>query len=976
MIIYDNKGTVLLDIDVDDTSMRYKAIKGENSLTLKFSLAEHIEVPLGSFCEFKGETYILMLPEDLTMNHRSAFEYTLVMHSEDAKAKRYMFVNPVDGRLRFPLTAKPKEHLQMFVDNMNMRDSGWEVGECVDHVEVELSYNHNYCMDALVQLADKLDIDYWFEGKTVNLGKLEKNKNNPLSLSYGGDGIGLKANIKRQNYNDALPIEVLYVQGSSENIDPSKYKVDDKPVSELHLPLDYTIGYDGVHFDDEDGYDSSKARLYKTDSHGLSVRRADKDVVNHSEDSLDCSDITATREEKVEGVWHVDREKHFFDIAFYSDVDYSLYQIGGENPTIIFQKGMLAGKEFDIATDKSGKILFRDEQGMWRMEIVPQEIDGITMPDVESGFVPVEGDTFKFFGIQLPEQYLSDAEMEMLRYAVKHLYVNEDVQYTISGELDEIYAKRNWDSIRDKISLGSYISFSDKSFQDEPLLIRITGIKEYVNKPYSPILEISNAAVAGSLIGSITRLENDEVKTEQMFRDAISYSRRRFSSAQETISMLQGAVENFSEGINPVTVQTMAMLIGDESLQFKFTSPAGTLPTKPAISYDSAAKTLKIARSYRIWHMTLGIDSVTSPGGRSDDDYLKWTMPTWNSGVLDDASKSYYLYARVATDDTTGDYVLSESAISMESDQDYYHLLVGVLNREYDGTREFVSLYGFTEVLPGQITTDVIRSADGNAVLDLVNGLLTFGRLVGLSGQTASEGNNLRIWAGKGESDKEESPFRVYDDGSVYASLMTLLNGCKIGKSIRIEDDKIVIDMANNNMSMSLFEDGLVAEGYHSATIGGCGGAAVQGFAYGTYRSCPVNTNPIAVQGEAKDGDYAFYSSSGVFAGLRPKTRTITTPMTQSSPNVLTNLDFSVLVNATSGTYHVLLPTDPLDGQEYVIESRGANISLYSAAIDMWNHYYGKQENSRTFNGVNSIRLKYYAEANMWTCTWLDWKQG
>ena len=54
MIIYDASGVVLLDIEVDDTSLRYKAIKGENSLTLKFSLSEFVEFPLGSWCEFKG----------------------------------------------------------------------------------------------------------------------------------------------------------------------------------------------------------------------------------------------------------------------------------------------------------------------------------------------------------------------------------------------------------------------------------------------------------------------------------------------------------------------------------------------------------------------------------------------------------------------------------------------------------------------------------------------------------------------------------------------------------------------------------------------------------------------------------------------------------------------------------------------------------------------------------------------------------
>jgi hypothetical protein len=239
---------------------------------------------------------------------------------------------------------------------------------------------------------------------------------------------------------------------------------------------------------------------------------------------------------------------------------------------------------------------------------------------------------------------------------------------------------------------------------------------------------------------------------------------------------------------------------------------------------------------------------------------------------------------------------------------------------------------------------------------------------LGIPSVSASGDNDL-------EARSKEAKTKMYEDGSIYASLLTLLNGCKIGKSIRIEDDKIVIDMANNDMRLSLYEGGLVTEGYNSATIGGCGGAAVQGFAHGRYALCPTNTNPIGVQGEAKDGDYAFYSSMGLFAGLRPKTRVITTPKTQSSPNELTNIDFSVLVNATSGTYHVQLPTTPLDRQEYVIESRGADVTLYTS-MDIWIHYNGQTIKSRTFHGVNSIRLKYYAEASMWTCTWLDWKQG
>lgn len=743
MIIYDNLGNLLLDIEVDDTSYRYKAIKGENSLTLKFSLAEHIEVPIGSYCSFKGEVYSLMLPEDLVMNHRRSFDYTLVMHSDEAKAKRYMFINPVDGRLKFSLTAKPREHLQMFVDNMNRRDAGWSVGECPDHVEIVLSYNHTYCHDALVQLANDLELDYWFDGKTVNLGKLEVNKTNPLPLSYGGDGEGLRPNIKRSNYSESLPIEVLYVQGGTANIDASSYGA-----SELHMPENYTIAFDGAHFEGEDGFDSSNARVYVTDSKGYSVRRSDKGVVNHSEDSLDCSEIEPTKEEVVVSVIEVDEEKHFYDITFSSDVDYSQYGIDGEVATIVFQSGMLAGKEFDLATDEDGNLICKSEGDYWRMEIVPQEIDGITMPDMNSGYSPVGGDTFKVFGIQLPEEYIWEAELEMLKYAVKHLYTNEDVQYTISGELDEIYAKKNWGAISDRFTLGNYISFSDKSFQEEPLLIRIIGVKEYVNKPYSPILEISNAAVTGSLIGTLNRMENEEARVDEQFKESRRFTKRSFARVQETLSMIEAAVEGFDPGINPVVLQTMAIGVGSQALQFAFIRSLedDTIDT-PTFAFDEVAGVFSAPESF-LMHYTIDVNSIST--SYDSGAYRKWQINASESEALLDGSIAYYLYAQVRKSDTTGDFILTESPMTFDdAELGYYNLLVGVLNTEYDGFRSFVPLYGFTEVLPGQITTDVIRSADGQTYFDLVNGVIS-GKIRFEAGSSGLEA--LDEWASKQEA--------------------------------------------------------------------------------------------------------------------------------------------------------------------------------------------------------------------------------
>ena len=53
------------------------------------------------------------------------------------------------------------------------------------------------------------------------------------------------------------------------------------------------------------------------------------------------------------------------------------------------------------------------------------------------------------------------------------------------------------------------------------------------------------------------------------------------------------------------------------------------------------------------------------------------------------------------------------------------YFLTGILNSEdSDGGRSFVSLYGFTEILPGRITTDKIVSSDGLTYFDLLNGVI------------------------------------------------------------------------------------------------------------------------------------------------------------------------------------------------------------------------------------------------------------
>ncbi|MDR3267192.1 MAG: hypothetical protein LBT24_06465 [Tannerella sp.] len=744
MKIYHNN-TEILDVNVNDGSYRYREIKGEHSITLYFSLPEHIEIPVGAYCEFEAQTYTIEKPEALKMIHSRNFEYTVIFEASQAKLKKYKFKNPVDRRLKFNLTAQPQEHLQMLIDNLNAREDGWEIGECVSGTEKLISYNHTYCLDALDQMSETFETEWEINDKTISLRKVEYNKDNPLALSYG-KGNGFKPEIGRSNYEDQIPVEILYTQGGDRNIDPSKY--DGK--KELLLPKNQTIQYDGSKFEGEDDFVSSQAKTYIVDEDGFSIRRADKETASMAEDSLDCSEIYPSRVGIISSVVVVNTTSHFYDIvddSIPAALNFEDCLIAGEKMTVVFQTGMLAGKEFEA------KYYHNSVNGKapHRFELVPQEIDGVTMPD--NVFAPVTGDKYAVFNVMLPAAYISDdatktgASWDMFKTGVKYLYDNEDQKFTFTGELDGIWAKNDWLNIGGKIKIGGYVSFTDERFQPEAVLVRIKGIKDYINNPHSPEIELSNSTVSGTVSSQLKKIDSQDVLINSLYQNSLQFTKRRFRDSQETLYMLQEAfINNFSESINPVTVQTMAMLIGDESLQFRFVNSM-TEPIEEVannVTYDTETKILHVPSGI-IQHMTLGIDSISS--SHSIEDYRFWSLPEFDTPPLTDPEKKYYFYAKVKEDtsDPTGVFYISETPIGMAQIAGWYHLLMGVLNSEYDGARSYVSLYGFTEILPGRITTDKVISSDGQNFLDFVNNAFRVGNSQSSIDWNVSTANALSI---------------------------------------------------------------------------------------------------------------------------------------------------------------------------------------------------------------------------------------
>ena len=692
-----------IDILVDTSSYRYTALQNVGTLYLYFASEEFINIPVGAYCIYKNITYYLMDPDDFKKKSSRNFEYTLVMYDIGAILGKYKCRDIVSKRLKFDYTAKPHEHLQLIVDNLNMRDSGWKVGECIEAEEKTINYNHIFCSEALPTIADTFKTEYEIDPaiKTIHLRKVEYNKGEPLPLEYGKDK-GFVPGLGRSNQDGNRPVTILYVQGGEQNIDFSKYGS-----KELLLPKNQRLEYEG--------------RTYVSDAEGLYIKRADTTLTDVQEDSLDCSHISPKRVGSVSNVVVSDKEKNFYDFIDSSipdDLNFEDYVIEGNNMTVIFQSGMLAGsnKEFEV------KYVHKERKFL----ITPQEIDGQIMPN--DIYKPNLGDKYAVFGIQLPDAYICNnstkegASWDMFREAAKYLYENEDPKFTFKGELDSIYSKKRWLSIGGKIKLGGYILFKDPQFIPEGIKIRITSIKEYIHRPYSPIIELSNTTTGVTVSSELNKIESNEVKTDNQYKNSIQFTKRRFRDAKETISMLNDALLHFSGSISPISVQTMSLLVGDESLQFRFVNNK-TNPTQVEyfVTYDSKKKVLS-APGGILQHMTIGIDTLSS--GHKASEYKFWDIEKYTSPTLTE-TVGYYLYVKANKNGTTGSYVLSKNAIKLEGVEGYYHFLVGILNSEFEGERSFIELFGFTEIVPGRITTDKIVSTDGKTYFDLLNSIIS-----------------------------------------------------------------------------------------------------------------------------------------------------------------------------------------------------------------------------------------------------------
>ena len=666
-----------------------------STLVVETTSDKAIAFPLGTYCTWRGEKFALYTPAEVVKVSEREYRYTLTLSGEGQQLAlskfKFIVANPEDVRLSFTLTGKPRFFLEQILRSL---PAGFSIGACLEAEAQAISFKHEDCLSALSRVAEAFKTEWHITGKTLNLGKVVGNKANAVTLSYG-KGKGLLSGLTASNDSEKSPVGKLFIQGTERNIDPTKYGA-----KSLHLPKGRTLAYEG--------------RTYVVSADGQSLSVSGLSTDGRKEDSFDGTNIYPQRVGVVSSV--VVTPNGNYDIVDKDNpVDYSQYRIAGEKATITFQTGRLAGRTFDIAQDKD---VLKYDHATKRFQLVSVEEDGMKLPEPKV-FYPSVGDKYAVFGVRLPDEYITKAETELLNASVRYFHEALQPKVTYKAELDGLYAQKNWGALAPKLAIGAYVRIVDTSLDIDDH-VRITAIRTKLSQQYKPQITLSNEVQAPSLAVSIGTLEAEGVQQKE---EVQAVRREVARTYHQAMNLADGIAEEvragFGDSISPVTARTMQLMVGDRSLQFVFVaSPTATGAVTHNVTWDESGGILHADRGY-LRHMTLGINTLSSEHKPSE--YKTWTLPAYDYAVRTD-QKTIHLYAKVERNGANGVFVATDTAKAMEAEAGYYYLYLGTLSPAPN--RAFTTLYGFTEVLPGQIRTDKIATPDGTAYFDLQSGVI------------------------------------------------------------------------------------------------------------------------------------------------------------------------------------------------------------------------------------------------------------
>jgi len=396
--IKNTSGSTILSVDINEGSIYHHSLMDNEYVRLNFTTAigRYISFTAGTYIEYKGEKYTLIEPYTPERKDESEIYYELTFHSPRQMWKKMILFYEQDGVKETDFnTTDYIYNIGVIIVNNLLWATGVQYTFMYDSTLVgtnSFSFREVSIFDALTQLANAWDTEWWVDGTNIHLSK----------CSFGSQ-ITLKV---CDNISPALITKPndgyftrFYIFGSTRNIDQddsSSTTVTTLLNRRLRLP---EATYPGSYIDIRSNL--SQSEIFST------VLYFD-DIYPSSPYSIKNAGVGMVGEDDNTGL--VGIPQWWFTLNEVTTFDTSLI-IAGKTLSVNFTSGALLGWEFELSFNLINDVP-EEHDGHTKFFITPDVSTGLTVPGLAI-LNPGIGDNIILFNLIMPDDYVVDARKRL-----------------------------------------------------------------------------------------------------------------------------------------------------------------------------------------------------------------------------------------------------------------------------------------------------------------------------------------------------------------------------------------------------------------------------------------------------------------------------------------------------------------------------------------------------------------------------------
>lgn len=519
-------GDIRFSTDFNVGSIGRYSLGKEDYITLPFNVLTPINFKMGDYVDLSGildeslggkfaKIYeVVDLPTPTYDQSTGGYNYELRLDAYywKWKNKKFKYMPEVAGQeASWNLTASLDMQLGVFLRNLQAlgykyrgNDFDFSIDSSVEDSAKLMSYENTNLLDALTNMAETWNCEWWVEDNIIRFGRCEN-----------GDAVRIELGVEAQEMprseSQGTYATRVYAFGSTRNI-PSNYRPVDETVVVNGVVQRRLMLPEGTPYIDAYRYKDGKRVYIGEEGYDIGTEMPQEEAI---EDIIFLDEVYPRTECVVGTVGSYtstiedEETQETVTQTFYYVTDTSglvfdkSYIIDGEELRLVFQSGLLNGMDFGVTFHKAGTSLGSVTLESDVYEIVANDNYGRTLPD--ETLKPTTGDKFILYGwdstkitdlglVSNAEQELRDKTVD----CVKKMMVDDG---TYNTTLASSWVKENM--ISRTFDIGQRIELVNKSFFETSRISRVIGLEIKLDLPYDAPVYTIGESTAYSRIGEL-----------------------------------------------------------------------------------------------------------------------------------------------------------------------------------------------------------------------------------------------------------------------------------------------------------------------------------------------------------------------------------------------------------------------------------------------------------------------------------------